>query len=74
MSEQGLARSAAYTYGVIMGQLASKGVPAERIAEVTAVQWKTRLALRRCTKDDSRSVAQHVFPDCADAFRCASAA
>ena len=54
-----------------MGQLASNGVPADAVAEVTAAQWKTRWGLRGASKDDSRELAARIMPGQAEAFKCA---
>ena len=64
---------AAFTYGVILGQLATKDLAAVPIAEVPAVQWKSKFALRGTSKDDSRALAATLFPDRAADFRCGPA-
>lgn len=62
---------AAFTYGVVLGQLATKDLAAAPIAEVPAIQWKSRFALRGATKDDSRALAAALFPSRAADFKCA---
>jgi hypothetical protein len=61
---------AAYNYGVLMGILASK--PAVCVSEVPATQWKAKMRLRGRSKDDSRLVAQQLFPFLSHELRYAS--
>jgi hypothetical protein len=56
-----------------MGQLACKTAAGQAVAEVAAAQWKARLALRGCGKDDSRALAAQLLPERADDVRCAAA-
>eukprot|EP00892_Ulva_mutabilis_P009032 jgi/Ulvmu1/6500/UM003_0133.1 len=73
----------AYTFGVLMGALASEGMVSgdqeltegqreavtHHITEIQAVQWKRQLQLHGNGKDASRELAMHLIPDLASALR-----
>jgi hypothetical protein len=64
--------AAAFTYGVLLGQIAAQCDKLQTVVvEVAAVQWKSKLRLRGASKDDSRELAKRLFPGCSTDFRCA---
>lgn len=76
---------AAYTFGVLMGSLASKGMvswdqeldPAQQktaldpVVEIQAIQWKRQMQLQGTDKDASRELAVRLIPELAQTLRCA---
>lgn len=78
---------AAYTFGVLMGTLASEGVVSweqelehsqqstslDSIVEIQAIQWKRQMQLQGLKKDASRELAVHLVPDLSEALRYALA-